>query len=109
MSRYQITSSAGVAMGIYEGETPADTLDAMARDAGYASQADVTETLGEPFDGTVIELPEATLCDYETGEAIREATQAEQTESAAQAKLDGGAGVITVGGRSCYVEGEVSE
>jgi hypothetical protein len=39
MTTYQITSSAGVDMGTYEGETAADALDAMARDAGYESQA----------------------------------------------------------------------
>ena len=40
-----------------------------------------------------------TLCDYSTGETIREAT-AEETP-----KNDGGAGVIKVDGRSCYVQG----
>lgn len=39
MSRYQITSSEGVDMGIYEGATPAEALDAMARDAGYRDEA----------------------------------------------------------------------
>lgn len=45
-----------------------------------------------------------TLCDYETGETIREATPQEMSDSIAQAKRDGGAGVISVDGRSCYVE-----
>jgi len=45
-----------------------------------------------------------TLCDYETGETIREATEQEMSDSIAQALRDGGAGVILVDGRSCYVE-----
>ena len=52
MTTYQITSSAGVDMGIYEATSPEDALDAMARDAGYQSQADAAEQVGS-FDGTV--------------------------------------------------------
>lgn len=44
----------------------------------------------------------ATLHDYKTGEAIRPATAAELAASIEAAKTDGGAGVITVDGRSCY-------
>lgn len=55
---WRITSGAGVDMGTYPGETEADALDAMARDAGYRDQAhaervtcafggDVTEVLAE--------------------------------------------------------------
>lgn len=67
MTHYQITSSAGVDMGIYEGSTPAEALDAMARDAGYRDQADAAEQVGA-FAGTVaaVEAAEAepgTLCD----------------------------------------------
>lgn len=104
MTSYQITSSAGVDMGIYEGETPADALDAMARDAGYKSQADAAAVAG-PFTGTVVEVTSAALCDYETGATIREATEQETSDSIAQAERDGGAGVILVDGRRCYVEG----
>jgi hypothetical protein len=46
-----------------------------------------------------------TLHDYGTGDAIREATDRETNESLAQAEIDGGAGVIVVDGRNCYVEG----
>lgn len=46
-----------------------------------------------------------TLCDYETGATIREATEQETSDSIAQAQRDGGAGVILVDGRRCYVEG----
>lgn len=49
------------------------------------------------------------LHDYRTGEYIRPATQAETDESIAQAARDGGAGVIAVDGRSCYVEGGVAQ
>jgi hypothetical protein len=44
------------------------------------------------------------LRDYRTNETIREATDAEIEASMHQAKLDGGAGVIMVSGKPCYVE-----
>jgi len=43
------------------------------------------------------------LIDYRTGDVIREATQAEYEASVDAAQYDGGAGVIGVDGRSCYV------
>ena len=43
------------------------------------------------------------LFDYNTAEYIREATTAEVAESIAAAETDGGAGVIDVDGRHCYV------
>ena len=43
------------------------------------------------------------LHDYETGDFLRPATSAEAAESRAAAALDGGAGVIRVDGRRCYV------
>jgi hypothetical protein len=46
------------------------------------------------------------LHDYNTGEYIRTATQSETARSIAAAKTDGGAGVIDVDGRACYVVGE---
>lgn len=49
-----------------------------------------------------------TLHNYETGEAIRTATLDEYELSVAASKVDGGAGVITVGDVRCYVEGEPS-
>ena len=57
MTTYQITSSAGVDMGVYAGESPEAALDAMARDAGYpGGQADVAAQGIAPFDGTVEEV-----------------------------------------------------
>lgn len=53
MAKYQITSSAGIRYGIYEGETEAEALDALARDAGYRDQAHAVEVSGHRFDGTV--------------------------------------------------------
>jgi hypothetical protein len=44
------------------------------------------------------------LMDYNTAEAIRPATDAEQLASIDAATRDGGAGVITVDGRRCYVQ-----
>lgn len=54
-----LISSAGVDMGIYEGETEADALDAMALDAGYRDQAHAAEVAG-PFEGTVAEVERPT-------------------------------------------------
>ena len=45
------------------------------------------------------------LMDYETGDAIRLATAEEAVASEEAATRDGGAGVILVDGRRCYVEG----
>jgi hypothetical protein len=43
------------------------------------------------------------LIDYRTNEIIRDATPAESQASAETAQHDGGAGVIMVQGRPCYV------
>lgn len=45
------------------------------------------------------------LMDYETGTYIRCATEDETQDSIERARRDGGAGVIRVGDRRCYVEG----
>jgi len=55
MATFQIISAQGVDMGVYEAADAAGALDAMARDAGYKSQADAAEVAG-PFDGTVTEI-----------------------------------------------------
>lgn len=55
MAHYRITSSQGVDMGTYEGETAADALDAMARNAGYRDQAHAAEVAGA-FEGSAVEL-----------------------------------------------------
>lgn len=44
------------------------------------------------------------LKDYTTGAYIRPATADEQAASRKAAEKDGGAGVIEIDGRSCYVE-----
>jgi hypothetical protein len=44
------------------------------------------------------------LRDYQTGDFVRAATEAEEAASVEAAKHDGGVGVIEVDGRSCYVE-----
>lgn len=46
------------------------------------------------------------LHNYETGDFIRVATLDEYKLSVAASKIDGGAGVITVDGVRCYVQGE---
>ena len=45
-----------------------------------------------------------TLHDYRTGELLREATAEEARDSMLSAMKDGGAGVIVVDGRKCYVQ-----
>lgn len=50
-----------------------------------------------------------TLHDYRTGDRIREATLDEYEASVHQATRDGGAGVIAVDGRDCYVDGAMRE
>lgn len=41
MSKYLITNThSGAELGVYEGNTEAEALDAMARDAGYSSYAE---------------------------------------------------------------------
>lgn len=49
---------------------------------------------------TKIDTSKPVLCDYKTGEMIRNAT-AEESEASRNA---GAEGVITVDGRSCYVQ-----
>ena len=51
----------------------------------------------------------ATLCTYESGDYIRMATVSELARSIVAARGDGGHGVITVNGKSCYVVGEDEE
>lgn len=53
MRKWKITSAAGVEMGVYEGETADEALDAMARGAGYESQADAVERGVASFKGKV--------------------------------------------------------
>lgn len=60
MTRYLISNrSSGAELGVYEGETEAEALDAMARDAGYDSFAAACvvtgETVDEALDDLVIE------------------------------------------------------
>lgn len=41
MSKYLITNTiSGVELGVYEGNTESEALDAMARDAGYSDYAE---------------------------------------------------------------------
>lgn len=54
MKRWRVVSRDGVIMGIYPGITSWDALDAMARDAGYRSQADAIARGIAPFNGWCI-------------------------------------------------------
>lgn len=63
MSRWWITSGAGVDLGTYEGATADDARDAMARDAGYRDDADACRQSGD--DGShlrVVEVPPCPDC-----------------------------------------------
>lgn len=60
MSSYRIISDAGVDMGIYEGATAEEALDAMVRDAGYAGQEEATGVAG-PFSGTATKITPVAL------------------------------------------------
>lgn len=62
--------------------------------------------------GCCVEHPSATvmslhepdvLHDYDTGQPLRPATTDEARDSSEAAEVDGGAGVIRVNGRRCYV------
>lgn len=46
MTTYKITSSAGIDMGTYTAPSESDALDALARDAGYESQAAAMASVG---------------------------------------------------------------
>jgi hypothetical protein len=54
--RWRIVSDAGVDMGVYSGRSRLDALDAMARDAGYASEDDANASGIEPFSGVVTRI-----------------------------------------------------
>tara|TARA_R110000868_G_C10867151_1_gene761994 strand:+ start:1199 stop:1489 length:291 start_codon:yes stop_codon:yes gene_type:complete len=53
MNAYTICNqTSGIDLGTYRGATPADALDDMARDAGYADYADACEVAGD--DGLLV-------------------------------------------------------
>lgn len=83
------------------GEDPdAETADAEKRAAAWvAGQSNDGPDLGE-----APAVSHGRLVDYNTTAIIRAATAEEQGASQEQAKRDGGAGVIDVDGRRCYVE-----
>ncbi len=48
MTRYQIENPVtGIVLGVYEAETEAQALDALARDAGYHDYAAAVEVTGD--------------------------------------------------------------
>lgn len=57
MSKWRIISEAAVDMGIFDGETADEALDAMARDSGYKDQAHAESVVG-PFTGRVVQVEE---------------------------------------------------
>ena len=69
----------------------------------YSDQATAYDSLCSACTGA-ISLSRYRLMAYDTAESIRPATPAEVVASRIAAEADGGAGVIAVDGRSCYVE-----
>lgn len=59
-SYFKIVSAAGVDLGTYAAASKKAALDAMARDAGYKSQADTIRQGVAPFAGTVTEVERPT-------------------------------------------------
>lgn len=56
MKKFEIANrNSGLVLGVYEGETKEEALDAMARDAGYASYAGRPEEAGTEDDLIVTE------------------------------------------------------
>ena len=56
MARYLIENPhSGLSLGVYEGDTKAAALNAMARDAGYADYAEAYEAAG---DGATLSVTE---------------------------------------------------
>ena len=53
---YRVWTEAGVCLGEYEGETPSDAIEALHRDAGYASTAAAAEALGSTAEALRSEL-----------------------------------------------------
>lgn len=45
MSRWRIVSRGGIDLGTYEAATAADSLDALAQDAGYESHIDACDAI----------------------------------------------------------------
>lgn len=57
MTSYNISSrSTGLEFGTYQGETVAEALEAWAKDAQYASYADLCEALGKSEDEATDDL-----------------------------------------------------
>jgi len=82
----------------------AETYEAARRLAQHGDQ--IQRGLDGEVENVVARAPgdAGRLMDYKTGRTLRSATAEEHAESIAAAARDGGSGVITVDGRSCYVE-----
>lgn len=61
MTIWTITSGAGVVLGDYPGETAADALDALARDAGYRDAADAAEASGDDGSHLIVRRVDAAV------------------------------------------------
>ena len=115
MNAYSISNKeSGLSLGAYPGTSEDDALDAFAEHAQYGSweescsglqisEADArAEILVTKIDDAFA-AKHFNLLDYTTGTILRDANAAELADSLAASREDGGAGVIMVDGKSCYV------
>jgi len=56
MKRFRIVSENGMNMGVYQAETPAEALEALAIEAGYTGQTEAEEVTRNTFKGTITEV-----------------------------------------------------
>lgn len=67
MKKWKIENRvSGVNLGVYEGPTQGDALDAMARDAGYRDYAEACEVTGESIENEDLDITEIDVlaCDF---------------------------------------------
>lgn len=104
MTTYNVLDTDGNFQGAFTADSESEAINKFIADiSGYSTIEAYRDGAGVEINLIAEEVAGA-LYDYETGEDIRPATSAELAASIEAAKTDG-AGVISVDGRSCYVQG----